>query len=122
MEHKSSSIVLKFELLHLLFTNAKMQPFIESLDLYDLFIAHRFIWEKTIELGIKIKGKSFPQEAVTDRLRTISKERNDKNCPSLYKMCNPQECTDKHPDCARKMAIKQIMAMCAMSREFLKSS
>lgn len=120
MGHKTSHIILlKFELLYLLFTNGKVQPFIEALDLPDLLAAHRFLAEKTVELGIKIKGKNFPHQALTERLRAIAKTHINHHCPALQTNCNVYECAEKYPDCARKIAMKQILAMYAMSRELI---
>ncbi len=115
----SSNLLLKFELLYLLFTDGNIKTFIESLDLDQLLVTHRFLSEKTIELGIKIKGKSFPQEVITERLKTIAKSQSNHNCPSLHTACNIYECVDKRPDCARKMAIKQIPAIFSLAKELI---
>lgn len=113
---------LRLELLRVLITQDQINQLIEKLDPFELFAVHRFIWEKTIEFGIKIKGKSFPQEEINGRLKLIAKQHNEKKCPAALKSCNPIDCIKKCHDCARSIASKQIMTMCQMTKEFFQNN
>jgi len=110
---------IKLRLLGLLLNRRPLKAFAGGLSDADLAAAHRFIWEKTLEFGIKTKGKSFPQDTVNDRLQDIAKARHNHGCAADLKHCSPEECAGPHSQCARAVLLEQIDAMEQMTREFL---
>jgi hypothetical protein len=108
----------KLNLLGLLLNRRPLQAFVGGLSDAALWAAHRFVWEKTLEFGIKMKGKSFPQDAVNNRLQGIAKTHHDRGCAADLKYCSPEECVAQHPQCARAVLLEQITAMEQMTREF----
>jgi len=108
----------KLNLLGQLLNGHTLQAFVTGLSDADLLAAHRFVWEKTLEFGIKMKGKSFPQDTVNSRLQGIAKVHHDRGCAADLKYCSPEECAGQQPRCSRAVLTEQIAAMEQLTREF----
>ncbi len=113
------SISLKMELLRALLTGTALTPVLEPLPPTDLLLVHRFVWEKTLEFGIKMQGRHFPQDEIQARLRSLSQAQFSRGCPAKLKNCQLQECYMQQPGCMRAMALQQIEAMGSAVQEFL---
>ncbi len=113
------SISLKLDIIRALLTGTAMEPIIENLRANDILSVHRFVWEKTLEFGIKTRGRHFPQEELQSRLRSISQAQISRGCPADLKNCQLYDCYQQQPECMRAMALQQIEAMCSAVQDYL---
>ncbi len=109
----------KLDLLRALFSGKGLQEPLALLSPLGLLEAHRFVWEKTVEFGIKMRGRKFPQEELQAELRTRADLRAAETCPAQLKQCRLQECAERHPACMREVAIDQILTMSAAVGDYL---
>jgi len=109
----------KLDLLRALLCGGGLQEQLEALPPAGLLEAHRFVWEKTVEFGIKMRGRRFPQEELQMALRARGDLRAAKGCPAQLRQCRLQECAEHHPECMREAAMEQILAMGAAVSEYL---
>ncbi len=113
------SVITKLDFLRALLMGANMERLIEQLSDQELLSVHRFVWEKTVEFGIKMRGRQFPQEELQTALRALAEVRTDRNCPAEVKQCHLRECAERHPQCMREVAADQIVAMGAAAKDYL---
>jgi hypothetical protein len=109
----------KLDLLRALLIGANFKSMLDSLSEQELLNAHRFVWEKTVEIGIKMRGRQFPQEELQAALRALAELVTAKDCPADAKQCNLRDCAERHPRCMREVATAQIVAMGAAAKEYL---
>ncbi len=110
---------IKLDLLRALLCGSGLQKQLETLPPAGLLEAHRFIWEKTVEIGIKMNGRRFPQEELQAALRARSDLRVARDCPAQLKQCRLQECAERNPECMCEAAIEEILAMSAAVSEYM---
>jgi hypothetical protein len=115
------SISQKMELVRAMLNGSDMLPLLHNCTSLELLHVHRFVWEKTLEFGIKTKGRSFPQEELQTELRSLSQAQLSLGCPGGYKDCQIRNCYSTHPECMRTLAIQQIEVMFASVQEFFKT-
>ena len=72
----------KLDLLRRLFMNKPLNPLIESMDPFQVLALKKFLWEKTMEFGIRAKGTAFSKEELMTRLRALRADETSPKTPS----------------------------------------
>ena len=106
---------LKLTLLHALLTGERLQPLLEPLDEQSLLMAHRFVHEKAIEFGIRMRGRRFSENEL---LALIAAE-GPRECLAQRHPCQLQECATLHRECMRNVALDQINSMADAIKAYL---
>jgi len=67
---KSNILTLsqKVEILFLLFHGLKINHLLDELDNSHVIDLQKFMWEKTVEIGIKTLGKDFNRDEITKKM------------------------------------------------------
>jgi hypothetical protein len=109
---------IKLELLHCLFSNRSPGDVLPSLSPEEIVSAHQFIWEKTIEFGIRSRGKNFSQDELISycQKNTVPVPEACRNKPHL---CYSIACLLQQRDCALPRISAQIDCLCKMARAYL---
>lgn len=115
----SLSVSIKLDLLRSMLMGHNLKEMVESFSESELLDVHRFIWEKTVEFGIKMYGKRFPQEELQAALRALAELHSARACPAQMKHCQLAFCVNRYPQCMRKIAVEQILAMGAATKKYL---
>ena len=111
-------ISTKVEILQRLFTHGDVESIIDKLDVHEVVESQRFIWEKTVEFGIKAKGKDFSRTDVTQKMVTSSEYQQLKGCKEPSFVCKGTQCIHSNPVCAIEKIRNHIMVMSEAIREF----
>jgi hypothetical protein len=110
---------IRMELLQALLTGQSLKPVIQKLEIQELLGAHRFVYEKTIEFGIKMRGRRFEQDELLATLQALADDYTNRICLADRPGCQLQECALLFPQCARGVASEQIIAMARAIKEYL---
>ena len=66
----------KLDILRHLFSDRPIASLLQSLEQIEIAALKAFIWDKTIEFGIRVQGKSFSQESILTKIRRLSNVTN----------------------------------------------
>jgi hypothetical protein len=108
---------LKLELLFRLFQKKELGSFLQRLDDDELLEARRFVWEKTIEFGIRLQGREFSHEKILRQLKACTGEIQQK-CADRSLECGSYECLRSKSACAMANARCQVLLLARILGEF----
>ncbi|HNW59756.1 MAG TPA: hypothetical protein PKI62_08790 [bacterium] len=111
----------RLDLLRALLTGEGLEALLEPLAPPELLAAHRFVREKTVEFGIRIRGKKWAQDELEAELRALGEAHAAATCPAQERQCHLDLCLEGQPQCMRKAAMAQILAMAAACKAYLQS-
>ncbi|HOT95952.1 MAG TPA: hypothetical protein PLG50_13045 [bacterium] len=109
----------KLDLVRALLSGDGLQELLGLLSPLELLEAYRFVQEKTIEFGVRVRGKKFAQEEMLAELRALGEAHAARTCPDQNRQCRLEQCLEGHPQCLREAAVTQILAMASVCRSFL---
>ena len=118
-EYSSLPISIRLLALHMLFTNHHLSPIIEQLDNEQSVMFQKFIWEKTIEFGIKARGKDFLRNDITSRMISSEDYQIEQNCSEPLYTCKASSCIQSNPNCARRKIKGQVDVMAEVIWEYI---
>jgi len=107
----SLKISTKVRVLQCLFSGCNLESILDKLKIEELLELRRFLWEKTVEFGIKAKGTNFSKSDVTKRMISVSAYQQMKNCKEPISVCKDTACIRTHPLCATEKIKGQMQVM-----------
>ncbi len=119
--NNSLSEGIKVLALHLLFNGRKLGALVDQLSDEQVVALQRFIWDTTVELGIKAKGKAFSHHEITQRMVPSALYQKEQGCTEPSFACKASHCIRVHRDCARRKLKGQLDAMAALVRDYVHS-
>ena len=102
---------VKLEILRSILTGKSIDSLLINLTPNQILETQRFVWEKTLEFGIRIKGNDFSSEEITNRFKSIALYQDEMNCKHPPHKCRGTDCFRSNPECAIKKAKNQINIM-----------
>jgi hypothetical protein len=111
---------LKIKLVHALLAGQSLQTAIDDWPTVEIAAAVRFIFEKTVEIGILTRGKELPQEELLLTGQSFLFPAAA-SCRQAH-ICKPLECARQDNDCARHRLIEQIDRLGLLARTLLCSA
>ena len=111
---------IKLQILHNLIKDISIGPLIEDLSTEELLALKQFIWEKTVEIGIRTKGKNFSSDEITGKFVSTEVYQKQQNCKEPMAFCNSTECFKVNPLCATNRVKGQIEKMANAIQGFIK--
>jgi hypothetical protein len=112
-------ISTKVDILQRLFSQGDIESLIDRLDVDEVVELQRFMWEKTVEFGIKAKGKDFSRTDVTKRMIPTPEYQRMKGCTEPSFVCKGTQCIHSNPVCAIEKIKGHIRVMCDTIREYV---
>ncbi|MBN1154085.1 hypothetical protein JXB12_04110 [candidate division KSB1 bacterium] len=109
----------KVHILFLLFHGLKISHLLDELDNSSVIDLQRFIWEKTVEIGIKTHGKNFNRDEITRKMTPSAEYQRLQNCTEPLYYCKGTACINSHPHCARKKIKEHLDIMADTIWEYL---
>ncbi len=110
---------IKLDFLRRMFNSDSLSAIFDELQPDQIIEAQRFIWEKTIEFGIKVKGKDFSQDELMERFKPVSAYQMEMKCDYPASKCRGTECFYSDPECAINKAKNQVDVMSKIINELL---
>ena len=104
----------KIEILYHLFHGNAINPLIDELENRASVELQQFMWEKTVEFGIKSRGKNFSRGEITRKMTPTANYQKQQGCSEPQYNCKGTHCINSNPQCARKK-IKEHIAIMAES-------
>ena len=97
---------IQLQFLRYLLMGLSPNPLMENLQPAELASVYGYIWEKSLEIGIRVKGDRFSQSDVIKRLKSVEQFKLDVGCAEPGQQCISEECFQKEPDCV-KLRLKE---------------
>lgn len=111
---------LKLEIFHSIIEGKNVAPLLDGLQVDDVMVLQNFLWEKTVEIGLKVKGKYFNREEVTSKMIGIGDYQKKQGCPEPESTCKGYECIPLHSECAVRKMKDQIEVMATAIHKYFK--
>lgn len=106
LKNVSASPGLQLQFLRYMLMGLSPNPLMENLSTAELASVYGYIWEKSLEIGIRVKGERFSQSDVIKRLKSVEQFKLDVGCSESGLQCLSEECVQKEPECA-KLRLKE---------------
>lgn len=111
---------LKLEIFHCIIEGKKVAPLLDGLKIDEIMALQNFMWEKTVEIGLKVKGKYFTREEVTSKMVGIADYQKRQGCLESENICKGYECIQLHSECAQRKMKDQIEVMATAIHKYFK--
>lgn len=109
----------KTDILYHLFHGNKISPIIDELENRAVVELQKFMWEKTVEFGIKSRGKNFNRKEVTRKMTPTSTYQKQQGCSEYQYYCKGTHCINSNPKCARKKIKEHVDVMAESIWEYI---
>ena len=117
MEKISDS--LKFEIICRMLRGDKISDLIVSLDSEHCQSVQKFVWEKTLEFGIRAKGQRFSQEELLAHLKAISVQTGDRTCRVRFRTLSDLRIELNEEKLSKADIQEQVDLMCKVANQFI---
>ena len=111
-------ISTKVQVLQRLFSGREIISLVDKLGVDEVVELQGFVWEKTVEFGIKAKGKDFSRADVTKRMIPTPEYQHIKNCKEPSFVCKGTQCIHSHPVCAIEKIKSHLKVMSDIINEY----
>ncbi len=109
----------KVEAVYRLLKGIPFDDLIETLSNEDVVALQKFLWDKTVEIGLRVKGKNFTRRDITGRMVPTPIYQREQNCSERTYFCKATLCILSNPSCARKKLKGQFQAMEEVIQEWV---
>lgn len=111
---------LKLEIFHCIIEGKSVTPLLADLNVDEVMALQNFLWEKTVEIGLKVKGKYFAREEVTSKMVGITEYQREQGCVEPESTCKGYDCIQLNSDCALRKMKGQIEIMASAIHKYFK--
>ncbi|MGQ9560193.1 MAG: hypothetical protein ACUVTG_08515 [Candidatus Oleimicrobiaceae bacterium] len=113
---------VKLLALHLLFSGRPLSALVDQLDDHQVVALQRFVWDTTVEFGIKAQGNAFSHQDITRRMVPSAVYQKEQGCTEPTFTCKASHCIRHHRECARRKLKGQLDVMAALVQEYVKTN
>ena len=92
---------------------------LDSMDVNDIASIYDFIWEKALEIGIRVKGEHFSQSDMLKRLKSVEQYKLEKGCTEPLQRCIANECISQNAECVRAKFDEQFGRLYGLIADYL---
>ena len=101
----------RIEALIFLIMNKSFQEFMNRLNNNEIVALQNFVWNKTVEIGLRLKGKAFSRKDITKRIISTPVYQRTQNCSERVYYCKGVMCIHSNSSCARNKISEHLLAM-----------
>jgi len=112
----------KLEIVYFLFTGKPLGSLMDALSTREVIESQRFVWDRTVEMGIKVRGNQFDRKEITRKMTSTPKYQSQQNCTERVYYCKGTHCIHSNPDCARNKIKQQLDVMGEVFQGYIKSA
>lgn len=109
----------KLQILYNLFNHKPLDEMIDSMTNQEVVALQKFVWDKTVEFGLKTRGKDFDKTEITGRMVPTPIYQRQQGCTERIYNCKGTTCIYSNPNCARKKIKGQVQVMGDVIAEYL---
>ena len=109
----------RLQLLRYMLTGASPLRLVDGMTVAELIAAYQFVWEKTLEIGIRIKGEHFSQSDVFKRLKSVEHYKSEVGCGEPLQRCESNDCMAQNPVCLKNKLKEQMLRLYQLISEYL---
>lgn len=95
------------------------QGLLDNMDVTEITVVYDYMWEKALEIGIRVKGEKFSQADMIKRLKTVEQYKADVGCKEPLQRCVNNECIDQNPSCVRAKLKDQFNKLYGLIADYL---
>ncbi len=110
---------MKLQFLRYLLMGQSPAPLAESMQAVELAAIYEYMWEKALEIGIRIKGDRFSQADVIKRLKSVEQFKIEVGCAESGRLCLAEECFQKAPECVKLRLKEQFNRLYSIVAEYV---
>lgn len=111
---------LKLQLLHSVLHGLPVSKLIDSLSITDVVKSQQYLWDLTIEFGLRARSTRFSRREVTRKMIPTTQYQKKMGCTEPEYFCKACECIYVHPDCAIQKVKLHAEVMAESIREYIK--
>ena len=118
---KSDTLItpgIQLQFLRYMLMGLSPNPLIENLEAVELATVYGYIWEKALEIGIRVKGDRFSQSDVVKRLKSTEQFKIDVGCTEPGQRCLSEECFQNAPECVKLRLKDQFNRLYSLVAEY----
>ena len=110
---------LQLQFLRYMLMGLSPGPLLENLSPEGAASVYGYMWEKSLEIGIRVKGERFSQSDVIKGLKSVEQFKLDVGCSEAGLQCLAEDCLKKDPDCAKLRLKEQFNRLYRIVAEYL---
>ncbi|HNR67173.1 MAG TPA: hypothetical protein PKN04_01120 [bacterium] len=110
---------LKFQILCRMLKGKRLSVLMEQLDDEQCLALQSFVWEKTLEFGIRAKGRRFSQEELLGQLKAAEARKSDIVYGFVFKGLSRFSLQNDSPALIRAKMQEQVDLMCRVANQFI---
>ena len=113
---------IKLQAICAIMNQTQVSRIIENLSIPEIIEFQKYIWDLTVEFGIKVKGKKFTRKEITRHVPSTAEFQKRMGCPEKVYYCKGTHCITINPDCATKKIKEHVDIMAEVIRGFIQSA
>ena len=118
-EKRILSLSTRIEVLVHLIMNKPFEKIMEDLNINEVVALQRFVWDKTVEIGLRLKGSSFNRKDITKRMLSTPAYQRKQNCSERVYFCKGVMCIHSNSACAKNKIFEHLTAMQGAVQQWL---
>lgn len=118
-EKKVLPLSTRIEVLVHLIMNKPFDEIMNELNINEVVALQKFVWEKTVEIGLRLKGSSFNRKDITKRMLSTPAYQRKQNCSERVYYCKGVMCIHSNSACAKNKIFEHVTAMQGAVQQWL---
>ena len=109
----------RIEVLVHLIMNKPFDDILDELNINEVVALQRFVWNKTVEIGLRLKGSAFNRKDITKRMLSTPVYQRKQNCSERVYYCKGVMCIHSNSTCAKNKIFEHLTAMQGAVQQWL---
>ncbi|HDL19486.1 MAG TPA: hypothetical protein ENH29_10560 [Bacteroidetes bacterium] len=122
VRQKELPLSVRIEVMVYLVMNKPFIEFMGKLSNVEVVALQKFVWDKTVEIGLRLKGKSFTRKDITKRMIPTPTYQRQQKCSERVYYCKGVMCIHSNPECARNKIHGHLSAMQGAVQQWLEET
>ena len=120
--NKDLPLSSRVEMLIYLIMNVPFTEFTHQLNNNEIIALQKFVWDKTVEIGLRLKGKAFSRKDITKGIVSTPVYQRAQNCSERVYYCKGIMCIHANSSCARNKISEHLHVMQDSIQQWLRET
>lgn len=112
----------KLKAINFILNNEPLNRIVEELSIPEIIEFQNYIWELSVEFGIKLRGKKFTRKEITRNMPSTANYQRKVGCSEKIYYCKGTHCINSNPGCATKKIKIHVEIMAQVIRGYIQSA